>query len=1126
MINSGYRLQYLEVFNWGTFDGRVFTLAPGGHTSLLTGANGSGKTTLVDALLTLLVPNRQRFYNQSSGSESKKERDENSYFWGFYGKSFDDADERSKTEQLRKKDGHHYSVLLANFSNEGSKQDTTLVQVRWFANGAMQKVFIVSPHALHIKDHFGKGGFDTKGVWKRSLQQQFAKTDIFSSFKDYAARFSEIFGLRDKALPLFGQTVGIKVLGDLTQFIRTQMLEEPDAETQFNNLHEHYTDLLLSHRAIKKDEKQLVLLEPIVQSREDLEDLQKAEKNVSVLERELPWFLNETEAELLEMNAREIEAQLSLLEEEKNRLTGEISTTDKERTKLISQKASLSIDNLVEQKNQEILSHEDKKQQKQRVHQKYLEHGRSLGLPPATDERSFLENLQLSALQEKEYDEQLEELNGKKFTGRMKITDLKASINDLQAEMDSLAKRRNRMPQDLIQIREELIELLEVTEEILPFVGELMQVKPECLKWEQSIERVLHGFATQLLVPVKYHKRVNEYVHGRNLGTRLVYQRVEERITNTQRWPNNEDSMLQKLDFKEDTPYLQWLENQLVLRYNYTCTDNMEVFQDATMAITSKGLVRSGNRHEKDDRPNRWNGLQYRLGWENKSLIRLLYDSKKEKDRFVVELQQELDAITPQISKLEAQKKHATLLLAISTFQDIDHVQHARQIEVIKAQIKQLMESSDKYQVVVQQLKTCEEALKRLREQEKDNGVQTGLLKKQYTKESERRLELIFDELSEQGRQMSVAFLEEALQTSILPRSVEELGKIITTLHVALQKKGSGIRNELASVRERILKLIGLFVNPSPAILLEFPEWEGDVMNLNQDIGSIHELEDLYQTIKLQRLVENKKRFRDYMDNSMVDALTNFREWMNHEEDKIREMIDDLNQPLKKISFNQQPETYLQLECRPSKDQQVREFREKLKEAVPDYATFASQKEEAYRDSVFLKIKTLIDELKKEEVWRRKVTDVRNRLVFNAREFSSTDHKPGQFHEDTASYSGGQKAQFTYAILGAAIAHQFGIFSSLRAHKSLRFITVDEAFSKLDPEKSEFLMKFCAQLDLQLLVVTPLDKISIAEEYINAVHFVEIKDKKYSNVYNLTLEEYQTRKEEFRQLGEKDHDHN
>ncbi|MCA9041345.1 MAG: AAA family ATPase, partial [Planctomycetaceae bacterium] len=59
----GYRLQRLEVFNWGTFDskqGNVYRFEPEGRTSLLVGHNGSGKSTLVDAILTLLVDGKTR----------------------------------------------------------------------------------------------------------------------------------------------------------------------------------------------------------------------------------------------------------------------------------------------------------------------------------------------------------------------------------------------------------------------------------------------------------------------------------------------------------------------------------------------------------------------------------------------------------------------------------------------------------------------------------------------------------------------------------------------------------------------------------------------------------------------------------------------------------------------------------------------------------------------------------------------------------------------------------------------------------------------------------------------------------------------------------------------------------
>ena len=79
----GYRLERLEVYNWGTFDGKVWSLAVGGETTLLTGDVGSGKSTLVDAIITLLVPPRRITYNKAADA-SAKERSLSSYVRGYY----------------------------------------------------------------------------------------------------------------------------------------------------------------------------------------------------------------------------------------------------------------------------------------------------------------------------------------------------------------------------------------------------------------------------------------------------------------------------------------------------------------------------------------------------------------------------------------------------------------------------------------------------------------------------------------------------------------------------------------------------------------------------------------------------------------------------------------------------------------------------------------------------------------------------------------------------------------------------------------------------------------------------------------------------------------------------------
>ena len=58
-LSKGFRLEQLEVFNWGTFDGKVWQLTSKQDNCLLTGNIGSGKSTLVDGLTTLLVPPRK-----------------------------------------------------------------------------------------------------------------------------------------------------------------------------------------------------------------------------------------------------------------------------------------------------------------------------------------------------------------------------------------------------------------------------------------------------------------------------------------------------------------------------------------------------------------------------------------------------------------------------------------------------------------------------------------------------------------------------------------------------------------------------------------------------------------------------------------------------------------------------------------------------------------------------------------------------------------------------------------------------------------------------------------------------------------------------------------------------------
>ena len=123
---TGFRLQRLEVYNWGTFDSKVWVLPVEGRNALLTGDIGSGKSTLVDAVTTLLVPAHRVAYNKAAGADAR-ERSLRSYVLGHYKSERSDAGGNARPVALR--DASHYSVILGVFHNSGFDQTVTLAQV-------------------------------------------------------------------------------------------------------------------------------------------------------------------------------------------------------------------------------------------------------------------------------------------------------------------------------------------------------------------------------------------------------------------------------------------------------------------------------------------------------------------------------------------------------------------------------------------------------------------------------------------------------------------------------------------------------------------------------------------------------------------------------------------------------------------------------------------------------------------------------------------------------------------------------------------------------------------------------------------------------------------------------------
>jgi uncharacterized protein YPO0396 len=92
--------------------------------------------------------------------------------------------------------------------------------------------------------------------------------------------------------------------------------------------------------------------------------------------------------------------------------------------------------------------------------------------------------------------------------------------------------------------------------------------------------------------------------------------------------------------------------------------------------------------------------------------------------------------------------------------------------------------------------------------------------------------------------------------------------------------------------------------------------------------------------------------------------------------------------------------------------------------------------------------------------------------------------------------------------LAASLAYQFGLGGDAGRARSFRFVAIDEAFGRGSDESARYGLKLFASLDLQLLIVTPLQKIHIIEPFIAGVGFVHSEEGRLSMLRNLTIEEY------------------
>lgn len=1134
--DCGFHLDFFELYNWGIFNGNVYKLQCDGKSTLLTGENGSGKTTLVDAITTLLVPSQLRFYNQSSGSTHKKDRSEESYVLGAYGNLQSDASLSGKTQYLRTKE-NAISILNGCFYDSSLNSYVTLLQVRYFSStGDLQRIFALSRTRLSIFEitkvlEENGTSIDKGGKWKKILESKYKTFFFGDNFKKYSDTFSGIFGFRsEKALKLFSQIIGLKVLGNLTDFIRTNMIEEIDVKSEFEKLQANYTKLIQCDKEIQKTKKQMELLEPVLKNGENWKNKKIEKENCDNLKQTVPFWKAKNAKNLLEIEKSEKEKSLETTTENILVKKRQIENLQNEINAINNSLASNNTKQRVDEIKMRLGNLNEEKNRIQKSRERFEERLHNAGLEVPTTQNQF-EKLfpQIQNLLEKNKNKK-DELSEKEYETHKNFDEIKNQIEETKRELESLGSRSSNIPSENIKIREEICSALKIEESTLPFAGELIQVKKSEQKWNYAIEKLLHNFALDILVPENLYKKVTEYVKSNRIGGekggRIVYLKTSESDLKFETtFADNLQIVPSKIEVKQNHPLHNWLLSYVVQHFSYICTDETEIISHSERALTSTGLIKNGEKHEKDDRKKMRENFVQVLGWDNTEKRKMLSNQFDELNENLFETNKKLLKIQATEDDVQKSVENLNRLLEISSWDSVDVERRIKEIDNLSEEECKLENSKD-LKDLMESLKSKESEKENL-EKERDvltkkEGSLENQLEQTKTKiaENENALLLFTNDKEKLAvLKKTIPLLNEEYPRLTNAKNFSEVEKNAGTMASELETKSNSLQKTLQGYEMAISNSMNAIKNPSKEIKLQFGDWSEEFSSLGTSSEYLSDYETFYNRLKKDDLPKYQNDFHNYLHVTMKNDMIDFKQFIENGKTEIERAINNLNQSLQKITYNKNPDTYLQLVLQKTNDTRIRDFQQKLASAIPDVVRI-SQNDTEYEEQIFRQIKLFLDLFKENEIAKKFVLDIRNWFTFAANELFMEDRKQKQFYNDSASLSGGEKAKLTYTILASAIAYQFGLGGSgtETSEKSFRFVIIDEAFSKSDAANSEYAMKLFKQLNLQLMVVTPLDKINIVEDYISSVHMTENKGTDDSRLISMTIERYKEERKEIIQV--------
>jgi uncharacterized protein YPO0396 len=289
--------------------------------------------------------------------------------------------------------------------------------------------------------------------------------------------------------------------------------------------------------------------------------------------------------------------------------------------------------------------------------------------------------------------------------------------------------------------------------------------------------------------------------------------------------------------------------------------------------------------------------------------------------------------------------------------------------------------------------------------------------------------------------------------------------------------------------------------------------WPEATTEMDASVEAREEFRAFHERVANDDLPRFETEFKRQLNTNTIRELAQFNNWLRRQSEEIHSRVDRINDALGAIDYS--PGRYIKLVTERTVNTEVQDFRSELRAATDNTL---SADDDHYSEQRFLDVQRIIERFRgrdghadADRAWTRRVTDVRNWFTFSASERDRTTDEEWEHYRDSDGKSGGQKEKLAYTILAASLAYQFGLEWGAAKSRDFRFAVIDEAFGRGSDVSTRYALDLFARLGLQLLIVTPLQKVHVIEPYVRAIGFVDNPTGSYSRLQTLTIEEFRER---------------